>query len=47
MKNEIFVKVLPMSDYKVQEGDILVVVDNSKDIEFFEKQYEIICEVLH
>ncbi|MFO0794878.1 MAG: TrkA family potassium uptake protein [Candidatus Brocadiaceae bacterium] len=31
-------KVLPTSDYKIQEGDILVVVGNSKDIEFFEKK---------
>ena len=31
------VKVLPTSDYKIQEGDILVVVGNSKDIESFEK----------
>lgn len=31
------VKVLPTSDYKIQERDVLVVVGNSKDIEFFEK----------
>jgi trk system potassium uptake protein TrkA len=31
------VKVLPTSDYKIQEGDVLVVVGNSKDIESFEK----------
>ncbi len=31
------VKVLPASDYKIQEGDVLVVVGNSEDIEFFEK----------
>lgn len=37
MKNEIFVKVLSTSGYKVQEGAVLVVVGNSKDIEFFEK----------
>lgn len=37
MKNEIFVKILPASDYKIQEGGILVVVGNSKDIEFFGK----------
>jgi trk system potassium uptake protein TrkA len=28
---------LPTSDYKIQEGDILVVVGNSKDVESFEK----------
>lgn len=31
------VKVLPTSDYKIQEGDILVVVGSSEDIESFEK----------
>ncbi|HHT9160004.1 MAG: hypothetical protein A3G70_09260 [Planctomycetes bacterium RIFCSPLOWO2_12_FULL_39_13] len=31
------VKVLPTSDYKIQRGDILVVVGNSKDVESFEK----------
>ena len=31
-------KVLPTSNYKIQEGDILVVVGNSKDIESFEKK---------
>lgn len=31
-------KVLPTSDYKIQGGDILVVVGNSKDIESFEKK---------
>lgn len=31
------VKVLPTSDYKIKEGDILVVVGNSKDVESFEK----------
>ena len=31
------VKVLPTSNYKIQEGDVLVVVGNSKDIESFEK----------
>ncbi len=31
-------KVLPTSNYKIQEGDILVVVGNSKDIETFEKK---------
>lgn len=31
------VKVLPTADYKIQEGDILVVVGNSRDIEAFEK----------
>ncbi|MBV6518989.1 MAG: hypothetical protein DCC43_03455 [Candidatus Brocadia sp.] len=30
-------KVLPTSDYKIQAGDILVVVGNSRDIEAFEK----------
>lgn len=35
MKKEM--KVLPTSDYKIQEGDVLVVVGNSKDIESFEK----------
>ncbi len=35
MKKE--VKVLPTSDYKIHEGDVLVVVGNSKDIEAFEK----------
>ena len=29
-------KVLPTSDYKIKEGDILVVVGNSKDVESFE-----------
>lgn len=32
------VKVLPTSNYKIQGGDILVVVGNSKDIESFEKK---------
>src|SRR3989338_6056857 len=31
------VKILPTSDYKIQEGDILIVVGNSKDVESFEK----------
>lgn len=31
------VKVLPTSDYKIQRGDILVVVGNNKDVESFEK----------
>lgn len=31
------VKVLPTSDYKIQEGDVLVVVGSSEDIESFEK----------
>jgi trk system potassium uptake protein TrkA len=31
------VKVLPTSDYKIQDRDILVVVGNSKDVESFEK----------
>lgn len=30
-------KVLPTSDYKIQEGDVLVVVGNSKEIESFER----------
>lgn len=32
------VNVLPSPDYTIQEGDVLVVVGNSKDIEAFEKQ---------
>lgn len=31
------IKILPTVDYKIQEGDILVVVGNSKDVESFEK----------
>ncbi len=31
------VKVLPTSDYRIQEGDVLVVVGSSEDIESFEK----------
>lgn len=31
------VKILPTSNYKIQEGDILIVVGNSKDVESFEK----------
>lgn len=31
------VKLLPISDYKIREGDVLVVVGNSKDVESLEK----------
>ncbi|MDR4508114.1 MAG: TrkA family potassium uptake protein [Candidatus Brocadiaceae bacterium] len=34
------IKVLPTSNYKIQEGDVLVVLGDKKDIEIFEKKWK-------